>query len=717
MTMITLHIRKLLLLILAIIFTITGITQTENKKPIALVARSYADHIVLRYFATTPALFNTANKLGYIIEKSVVVNNTAIEKLRYLPLKASPFVRWNEAKWEAGYKNAAFTDSNELKLAGLAMAFSDSAASAMKGDVLSDDLKSLKEQRDNASMKFGFTLIAANRSKLAAEGLALRISDFDVVAGTTYVYRIRVNQPIKTNLDDWVYVQVQCKNFNAAYLRNDTTIKVIEADKSISFTFPESTEYYAFNVQRSDNNGITYKKLTDMPSIKLQPVGYINKTDYGFVDAGLINNKKYHYRVTVSTLFADELILSEFSAMPTDQTPPPAPFLKSADHIKPKEIELTWEMIEKDAGDLKGFTISRSSNEKTGYQKITKDLLPTLTRKYVDKNFDPDGSIYYVVEAIDTAGNISRSFPAYVTLIDSTAPHAPIITSAIIDSLGKITITIQPNEEKDFMGYQLLKANQADHEFSVIEETFNDSIYSPKYILYDSTTLNTLTKNIYYKLYAFDTHYNQSGPSKIIELKRRDTIPPIAPIITDYKVSDSSINIKFVNSSSDDVTYNILLKRIMGKEKCDTIFRNNNSNITTYQDNNIFSNNQYVYAMIAKDESGMYSKLSNSIILKTILNNRIPAPVINGLYDKATEKVTLKITIDEKLIGKKIMVDIYYRVDENEDWKLLITAPFEKGKQFIHEPGKGQKKIRYAAKLGDENNKVSNFSKEEIIIY
>ncbi len=715
--MITLDIRKWILFILANVFTLAGIPQSGSKKTIALVARSYGDHIVLRYFATSPALFNTANKFGYVIEKSVFVNNTEMEKLRYLPLKGSPFVRWNESKWEAGFKNAVFSDSSELKLAGLAMAFSDSAASATKSDVLSDDLKSLKEQRDNASMKYGFTLIAANRSKLAAEGLALWISDSEVLLGKKYVYRIRVNKPIITDLDDWVYVQVECKNFNPAYLRKDTIISVIEADKSIRFTFPESTDYYAFNVQRSDNNGITYKKLTNIPSLKLQPAGYMGNTDYGFADTGLINNKKYQYRVTVSTLFADELILGEFIAIPKDQTPPPAPFLKSADHIKRKEIQLTWDMIEKDNGDLKGFSISRSSQEKTGYQKITNEILPAFTRNYIDNSFDTDGSIYYKVEAIDSSGNISSSFPAYVTVIDSIPPHAPIIKSAIIDSLGKITISIQPNEEKDFMGYQLFKANAADHEFSVVAKTFDDSTIEKVFVMYDSTTLNTLSKNIYYKLLAFDTHFNQSQPSEIIELKRRDTIPPISPLIADYKIEDTLINIKYINSSSEDVVYNILLKRLAGKDKYDTVFRNNNPAITTYQDKKFEYNKQYEYAMVAKDASGLYSKISSSIILKTTVSNRIPAPVLDGRYDKATEKVILQISIDEKLNGQKVKVDIYYRIAENDNWKLIQSSPYEKGKPFIQNPEKGQKQIHFAATLRDANNKVSNFSKEVIISF
>jgi fibronectin type 3 domain-containing protein len=582
---------------------------------------------------------------------------------------------------------------------------------------MEDGLKSLKEQRDNADMKFGFALIAANRSKAAAEGLALRATDNEVVKGKTYMYRIRINQPMEDAKNDWTYLKVKCEAFDENYLKNNKAISLVEGDKNVSFSLPESEEYYAFNVERSDDNGNTYKRITGVPSLKLKPHGYTGKTDYGFADSNLINYKKYYYRILVSTLFADELLLSFFAATPSDKTPPPIPFLKSAEHTKPKEVELVWETTGNTTNDLKGFSVKRSNEEKGTYTLISKNILPPSSRKFVDENFNKEGSNYYVVEAIDTAGNISRSFPAYVTLIDSTPPAVPVVATAIIDSMGKVIIRIKPNAEKDFMGYQVLKANAADHEFSVVEETFKDSLGSTTFVVYDSTTLNTLTKNIFYKLIAFDTHFNQSEPSKIIQLKRRDTIPPVSPLITDFVINDSSVVITFANSGSEDVARNILLRRMRGKEKYDSIFSNKDISVTTFTDKKIIPGSEYEYAMIAKDDGGLFSKVSNSIVLKTLKNYRITAPVLNGSFDQNTKKISLSFIVDEKLKDRKLKIEIYKRADKNAAWIALKNIAFERGKTFLDEPEKGKKGMMYIVRLADENKNSSNFSNEVEVIF
>ncbi len=700
---------------LLISFIVNAQNDSASKPAIAIVARSYNDHIVLRYFAGSPALFNKANTVGYVIERAVYKENIPFEKLIFIAIKGSPFKRWTETQWESGFKQSDKKDSNANKLAGFAMAISDSNAAKTKGDVLENGLQSLKEERDNQDMKFAYALIAANRSKMAAEGLALRVSDYDVAVGTEYVYRVCINDNSKKDKLDYGYVRIKCQPFNERYLTNNKTVSVVEGDEKISFSFPESKEYFAFNVERSDDGGVTYKKLTSSPSLKLRAHGYTGKSDHGYSDSSLTNYKKYVYRVFVSTAFADDLLLSEFIAMPRDKTPPPSPFLKSATHIKPKQVELIWELNAKDAPDLKGFNVKRSDKIKGQFNLISKNILSKTTRNYIDESFDVDGTNYYVVEALDTAGNISQSLTAYVTLIDSTPPAIPIISSAIIDSVGKIIIKVKPNTEKDFMGYQVLKANSKEHDFSVIEETFKDSLGHTTFTIYDSTTLNTLTKNIYYKLVAFDYHFNQSKASKIIELKKRDTIPPVSPVITDFAITDTSVIIRFANSSSEDAVQNILLRKEVGKEKFDSVFYNSNTAVTEFNDTKIVSGKTYQYIMIAKDDGGLLSKLSNSIQLKTLLNTKIPTPILTGLYNDKTKKVSLVFEIDQKLNSKKIKIEIYKRSDKKSKWVNVKTVDADKNKNYSDELADGQKTMLYIIRLVDEKNNTSNFSKELLI--
>lgn len=683
-----------------------------NNVTLAISARSYADRIVLRYAPANPILFNQANKVGYIVERANFINGVSNDKLTFAPIAGSPFKRWSEEQWERALIEEKLKDSTAAKIAGLAMVFSDPDATAQGEDVMKDGLKSFKDQKDNADMRFGFALIAANRSRVAAEGLAVRISDPTVSLGQTYVYRVRINQPLSNVANEIAYVKVTCGNFNEKYLSNNKTVKLSEGDGAIAFSFPESLEYYAFTAERSDDNGATYKKIIKTPELNLKPTGFTGKSDFAYGDTGLTNYKKYRYRIWVSTPFADEMILSEFIAIPKDKTPPPAPFLKTATHIKPKQVELLWELTAKNTGDLKGFTIKRGAQENGRYSLISKGILSASTRNYIDETFDPDGSNYYVVEAVDTAGNSSHSFQAYVTLIDSIPPAMPFISSAIIDSVGKISIKVRPNTERDFMGYQVLKANSKDHEFSVVTETFKDSLGRTTFTLNDSTTLNTLTKNIYYKVVAFDTHFNQSVPSKIIELTKRDTIPPVSPLITGFIVSDTSVVINFVNSSSEDAARNILLRREIGQLKFDSLFSNTNASITKYTDVKITGGRQYEYAMIARDDGGLSSKISRSIQIKTLLNNRLPAPIIQGTYDGQAKKVSLSFVVDDKVINRRLKVEIYKRTDEKSLWKTYKIIDFEKGKTFVDEPAEGQKGMNYTIRLTDANKNVSNFSNE-----
>lgn len=707
--------RSLLIIIFAInllVLSISVMAQQTERPEVALVARSYADHIDLRYYPTTASLFNRGNKVGYIVEKAIKVKGKLLSQLSFQQLKGSPFKPWTDDKWQSAFESIDQSDTTQLQLAAFAMGFTNPNAVTTPSNVMENDLQSLKESSDNAENNFSFVMLATSRSKLAAEGCGLRVSDKDVIKGSMYVYRIRLNDQGKAN---WTYVEILCADFKDTYLRNDRAVVLNEGDRMINFTFPKSNEYFAYNVFRS-GDGSTYMKITDAPSVRIKPEGYEGPMDFGFNDSGLINYKKYHYRVTVITPFADEMVLSEFTAIPKDKTPPTAPFLRSAEHIAPKKVQLTWEILSNSDNDIKGFIVSRSNDEKGGYKPITQTLLPVTTTTFVDETFTTDGTNFYVVDAIDSAGNIGRSFPAYVTLIDSTPPAVPVISSAVIDSLGKVIIKVQPNTEKDFMGYQLLKANAAEHEFSVVEETYKDSLGATTFVLSDSTTLKSLTRNIYYKLIAFDTHFNQSQPSRIIQLARRDTIPPVSPLITDYTITDSSVQFQFVNSESEDVARNILLRRVKGKLVFDSVFSNSDTTVTFFVDSKITPGETYEYAMVATDQGGLTSKLSNTIILKTLSNTRLPSAIVSVEYNKDERTVLLQIKTDPALEGKKVNAEIYRSIG-NGEWRLIQTLDITKGKIFTDKNIDNKTETNYSVRLIDSSGKQSNFSNEARVIF
>ena len=701
--------KKIFLILLILPFYTLSFAQ--NVKQVSFFARSYSDHIVLRLFVNSPASFYIANSKGYIIEKALAVSGISNEKLIYVPVKGSPFKRLQGNKWDELLNNASPKDTANNDMVGLAFIYSDSITKPKQGDVLEKGMQSIKENRENESFKLMLATIAANRSKIAAKGLAQWIEDADVEVGKTYTYRVRLNEDRFNKNENWFYLKVACQNFNENYLRNDKIIKLKEGDTKVSFTFPDSDDYYAFEVERSIDNGQSFKRITRAPGIKLTPDGFVGKTDFVFADSNLTNYKKYIYRVLAATVFADNLLLSQFEAMPKDKTPPPPVNIKSATHIKPTEVEIVWEINDKEIKDLKGFNIKRSKFIDSAYHIISNQSLAGTTKKYIDNSFDKNGSNYYVIESVDTAGNSINSYPVYVTLIDSTPPAVPVVEKATIDSLGKITIKIKPNKETDFMGYQLLKANSEDHEFSVEQETYKDSLGATTFILYDSTTLQTLSPKIYYKLIAFDSHYNQSDFSNVIILKRPDTIPPVSPIITNFKVTDSSVTILFANSSSEDAVANYLLRKETGKQKFDTIFINRDTRIGSFTDTKITGGKVYEYTMFAKDEGGLNSKVSRSILIKTILNDNLQTPVFKGIYDDKAKNVQLTIEANDKLKGKKIKIEISKREDINSEWVLFKTLEFDNTNSFTDNEVKDKKAMIYIVRLVSDGKVSSNYSK------
>lgn len=135
------------------------------------------------------------------------------------------------------------------------------------------------------------------------------------------------------------------------------------------------------------------------------------------------------------------------------------------------------------------------------------------------------GTNYYIVSAMDTAGNAAPSVPAYVIMTDTIPPDKPKGLFGKIDSSGIVHLTWKLGNEKDLMGYLVYAANDLKHTFVPVTKDFiADSTFT------DSITLKTLTREIYYEIVAFDKNRNPSHYSDALELKRPDKIAPVAPV-------------------------------------------------------------------------------------------------------------------------------------------------------------------------------------------
>ena len=76
--------------------------------------------------------------------------------------------------------------------------------------------------------------------------------------------------------------------------------------------------------------------------------------------------------------------------------------------------------------DLKGYVVTRSHNAAAGpYTALTTSPLPPSATEFSDTGAFAHGQNFYLVIAIDTAGNMGTSIPSMGLVPDNTPPRAP----------------------------------------------------------------------------------------------------------------------------------------------------------------------------------------------------------------------------------------------------------------------------------------------------
>ncbi|MEP7318922.1 MAG: hypothetical protein ABI921_09265, partial [Panacibacter sp.] len=469
----------------------------------------------------------------------------------------------------------------------------------------------LNEQKSKDDMIYALFVLTAIKDARIAEALGLGFIDKNVTQGKKYIYRVKLNaaSPLYKITNGEVTIKA-----TADTSRYKNEVFVYQGDKKLSFAWPATTTLAGYFVERAAEGEAVFTPLNTTPFYASQGGGFDGPANGSFDDDSLVNYKWYRYRFYGNTAFGEKVLFAEVKGMPRDLTPPIAPVLKQPKHAKPKEVLIGWDMPENTA-DLKGFIVSRSDKDTGNFQILHKSILSATVRSFTDTGFSMQQNNYYMVYAMDTAGNVSASYPGYVTLIDSIAPAKPSILSAIIDSVGIVRITVRAGQEKDLKGYRVFRSNSDEHELSVIGEIFKKDKADTsriRLLFVDTVDLNSLTPKIYYKVKALDFNYNQSVFSDMAVVKRPDTIRPVTPLFTNVSVTEKQVELYFAPSESKDVKEQIIYRRtdLAADWK---VLATIASSQTQLIDTNVRIGNTYYYTIRAKDESNLYSGYANMV--------------------------------------------------------------------------------------------------------
>lgn len=619
---------------------------------IATIARYNQKGVELRWIPDNKTILKLSFKNGFTIERSDSGTN------RFA--KIGNVQAFDQTKWEQLV--ASETDSASKSNLELAMEFLFEIPSSEQNVIsLDKGIAELNEQKSKEDMVYAIFVLTAIKDAKVAEALGLGFIDKTVQEGKIYTYRITLSAK-----SDLYKIENGIVNIKAAINPNKykNEVFVYAGDKQLTFAWTINPNISGNFVERKADAENNFKPLNTTPFYDAKGEGYDGNINGTFKDDSLVNYKWYQYRFYGLTAFGEKVLFAEVKGMPKDLTPPDAPILKLPKQITPKEVELAWDMYG-NLNDLKGFIVARSNKDSGNFNILHTTILNNKARKYIDKTFNENENNYYVVYALDTAGNISSSYPAFLTLIDSTAPVKPEIQSALIDTLGIVTLKIKLGQEKDLKGYRIFKSNSAEHELSVVKELFKKDKFDTtaiQVIFYDTVGLNSLTQKIFYRIKALDFNYNQSVFSEIAIVKRPDTIPPITPVFTNVIVKENQVELYFAPSSSIDVKEQIVYRKLNVADEWKILMKLKSTDKQII-DSNVKTGVTYYYSVRAMDESNLFSGFANMVYGKPYDSG--VRPVVTNLSSKIQDKkIVLSWDYPEKYNGATFA--IYKKNDKGD---------------------------------------------------
>ena len=613
-----------------------------------MIGKFYGDSVVLRWAPSDAILWRAYNKSGYILERIELPENITgnLPRVRLSPSAIKP---WTMDEWKARINTRDTMAAVAITL--LYGKTNTPVAKPVKKTKSTDvDLAKAVDQKYDLENRYSFAIFIADELPHLANGLGLRYVDKTIAKGKRYLYSIHPLTDPKLIKSDSAAVVVGTSALDVKPAMPE--IRYTEMDRTVTFKWNRKlagTFFTSYFYERSVDGGKTFQRRNYKPYVQPRMEGADLNDEILLTDSLPKNYFKYFYRIVGITPFGD---LGEYSpsmdVVGKDKISPEAPQKVIATHLGKRNVKITWEKSVKEK-DFAGFVVGRAESANGTYIPLSAKLLAPASITFTDTAAVTWGTNYYVVSAVDTAGNAGISIPAYVTMIDTIAPAKPTGLQGKIDTTGIVKIKWNLGKERDLMGYLVYYANAKDHTFTALTKGFlADSVFT------DSISLNTLSEKIYYRIAAFDKNRNPSKYSDILELKKPDKIKPVSPVFTTFHVSDTTVILSWSPSSSADVADQILYRKEDGKDWLEVARLT--KTIATYTDNKVQKATWYEYSLIANDDDGNRSERS--------------FPLRARVYDSGIRKKIEGFSV--KLRNDNRTVDLAWRYSSKDDFHFLI---------------------------------------------
>jgi hypothetical protein len=628
-------IRRFFLLVLVLSLAAVQL-WAQSKHSIKLLAKAKDKSILLRWAPTDATAWSYGNQYGYIIERYTVLRGKELlAKPERVILSKGPIKPLPLEKWRAD------AETNDYSAIAAEAIFSSSfeVNAPVKKTTAVDVVNKVKE----LEQRFSFALLAADHSFTTARLSGIAFKDSTVRADEKYLYRVflSANTRIKTDTGLF-YISVK----DTSSLMPIRDVKAKFGDRTVTLRWPRSfieNGYSSFIIERSDDNGGTYKRLSSLPFLSLS--NDVKEKDFQAGDSLPANGVKYYFRLRGTSPFGEIGPPSEsVSGMGLKTLRAKASILEARE-TKQSQIMLRWK-VTGDVDLIKGFHVEKASKENGDYKSVNKELIPSSEMTFTDPS--PFSTNYYRIRVVGEQDQAAVSLPYLVQMADSIPPAAPKGLKVLIDTAGVVKLSWVANEEKDLFGYRVYRSNFQKSEFSQITNT---PVTGTDFV--DTITLKTLTRNIYYKLVAIDKRFNPSVYSEVVKAERPDILPPNPPVINAVKSTAKGAEITWIKSDSEDILNYTLYKKHRFATGWDVVHVFSTTDSTYYLDVIDDARHEYLYAFMAIDKSGNKSGFSHGVWAKAIDSGVKPAITkITFEVDRTVKVIKLKWDYNQNGVTK-----------------------------------------------------------------
>lgn len=568
---------------------------TDSGKEIVVLHFNHGDSISLRWIPANEKLIEKSLTHGYIVqrrEKGESKWNSISPELKPLSNKEMEIIEsynediypLREVLYKEGrkeYEKEKYSNTKYLK----------SGFESVQG-----------EQSFEDAMLYAMAVFGADISLQVAKAGALIFVDKNIEKNTTYEYRVVFSDQTNIANANVGIATVNTSQKTQLPVIEDFTAQFEEHYVDFQWTMEKLKGYYsAFRIERSTDS-IHFTPLKKRPFIHSYTKEELKNIAL-YKDSLPNQDDTFYYRITGYSPFGFYGPYSKIWAGQAKLNFKQISIEIDTIIFKKNHTEIQWSVDKKFQKRIKGLQVMRTRDFQE-FKPLNTTLLPTSSKKFSDKTNINSSNYYGIVAYGYNEGEVSNVNYVYAHYNDSIPPIAPNGLKAIIDSSGIVTITWTPNRENDIFAYRLYSSNSGKEEdyFTVKGTYLKDTLYN------DTVTLNTITKNKYYKVTAIDRSYNESNWSEAVKITKPDTIAPVGAVfkLIQQEKEGDKIVVKWDNTPSEDAIEMELYRQIddTGKvvlvKKYDLTKRLPNE----YNDPYSFSGEFVQYFMVVRDDAG-----------------------------------------------------------------------------------------------------------------